>query len=197
MMCVFLCRCKSLILLETYTTNKSEDFKVPPFLEVQSEVTGDLDYSMFNLSKKLDSESFLASAPHDDPTKGKSEIGSEVYAIALEAETKDGVPSLPTGSVLDSTKDHSVKNETALEPSTKVVVDSLLNGRKNGYHCNDISRDQLTTLPLNKLDSCHSSAAVMSGMLSEDGGHIFLGDVADYERFAQLCRSGKTGAAVK
>ena len=190
---MWLCRCKGLILLETYTTNTSEDFKVPTFLEVQREVTGDLDYSMYNLSY-LDPEPSLASDPCDEPAEYRAETGPEENEASEAEREADDVPSLPTGSVLDLPKDRSVEEGSAPQPSAK-VVESLLNGRKNGYHCDVVARDQLT-LPLDKLDSCcHSSAAVMNGMLADDGGHIFLGDVADYERFAQLCRSGKSGAA--
>ncbi|KAK3084393.1 hypothetical protein FSP39_012821 [Pinctada imbricata] len=45
-------RCKGLILLETYTTLQGEDLKLPEFLEVEKEVTGNPSYSMFNLSLK-------------------------------------------------------------------------------------------------------------------------------------------------
>ena len=194
MIYVFSYRCKGLILLETYTTNKAEDFEVPPFLEVKHEVTGDLDYSMYNISKKLDPEPSLISAAHDDPTEGKSETDvEENTASEIETKVYDGVPSTSTSSVLGSTKDGRLKRRTASEPTMK-VVDALLNGKKNGYHF-DIARDQLTTLARSKLDICHSSA-VINDMLSEDG-HIFLSNVADYQRFAQLCRSGKSGAAVK
>ncbi|KAK7580122.1 hypothetical protein V9T40_000751 [Parthenolecanium corni] len=45
-------RCKGLILLETYTALTDENIsgKLPPFLNIDCEVTGNPDYSMFNLS---------------------------------------------------------------------------------------------------------------------------------------------------
>merc|ERR1711936_879640 len=45
-------RCKGLMLLETYTTLGKEQFKdrLPKFLNVDQEVTGDPAFSMFNLS---------------------------------------------------------------------------------------------------------------------------------------------------
>ena len=46
------CRCKGLILLETYTTLEGGALKLPDFLTVEKEVTGDPAYSMFNLSFK-------------------------------------------------------------------------------------------------------------------------------------------------
>lgn len=47
-------RCKGLILLETYTTLSSDDLyqRLPSFLTIVKEVTGDPRYSMFNLSLK-------------------------------------------------------------------------------------------------------------------------------------------------
>ncbi|XP_037950199.1 TRPL translocation defect protein 14-like [Teleopsis dalmanni] len=49
-------RCKGLILLETYSSLSGEAFKncMPKFLNIVKEVTGDPDYSMFNLSLKED-----------------------------------------------------------------------------------------------------------------------------------------------
>lgn len=44
-------RCDGLILLETYTTVKSSDVRLPPFLEITRDCTDDPDYSMFNLSR--------------------------------------------------------------------------------------------------------------------------------------------------
>jgi len=49
-------RCRGLILLETYTTLSREDFreKLPKFLGIDQEVTGDSAFSMFNLSLRED-----------------------------------------------------------------------------------------------------------------------------------------------
>ncbi|XP_055619556.1 TRPL translocation defect protein 14 isoform X4 [Toxorhynchites rutilus septentrionalis] len=49
-------RCKGLILLETYTSLSGDKLKeiLPEFLNIVKEVTGDPDYSMFNLSLKED-----------------------------------------------------------------------------------------------------------------------------------------------
>ena len=51
-LCVFVCRCKDLYLLETYTTDRSEDIKLPDFLDIYKEVTDDPEYSMSLLSLK-------------------------------------------------------------------------------------------------------------------------------------------------
>ena len=50
----FRCRCKGLILLETYSTLSGDELKnrLPEFLDISKEVTGDPRYSMFNLSLK-------------------------------------------------------------------------------------------------------------------------------------------------
>ena len=50
------CRCNGLILLETYTTAKSDLLteKLPPFLKIVKEVTCDPSYSMYNLSLKAE-----------------------------------------------------------------------------------------------------------------------------------------------
>ena len=45
-------RCEGLILLETYTTMKGEELKLPSFLDIDKEVTDDRGYSMYNLSKR-------------------------------------------------------------------------------------------------------------------------------------------------
>ena len=47
-------RCRGLILLESYTVDSSTEFvdKLPSFLNVLREVTGDPQYSMYNLALK-------------------------------------------------------------------------------------------------------------------------------------------------
>lgn len=45
-------RCKGLIILETYTTLKKEELKLPSFLDIEREVTDSKDFSMYTLSKK-------------------------------------------------------------------------------------------------------------------------------------------------
>lgn len=50
-------RCDGLVLLECFTTSSEEETreKLPPFLDIIKNVTGDPEYSMFNLSLKSDS----------------------------------------------------------------------------------------------------------------------------------------------
>jgi predicted ATPase len=45
-------RCRGLIILETYTTMKGNELKLPEFLEISAEITKDRSYSMYNLSMK-------------------------------------------------------------------------------------------------------------------------------------------------
>lgn len=40
------------MLLETYTALKGDDLPLPDFLEIEREVTGLTEYSMYNLSLK-------------------------------------------------------------------------------------------------------------------------------------------------
>lgn len=49
-------RCRGLIILETYTTLKGDDLKLPDFLNIVKEVTNDRQYSMYNLSRIDESE---------------------------------------------------------------------------------------------------------------------------------------------
>lgn len=49
---VYICRCRGLMLLETYTALSGNELKniLPQFLTIEKEVTNNPDYSMFNLS---------------------------------------------------------------------------------------------------------------------------------------------------
>jgi len=44
------CRCKGLMILETFTTLTGDDLPLPSFLEISREITGDRNYSMYHLS---------------------------------------------------------------------------------------------------------------------------------------------------
>ena len=46
------CRCRGLLILETFTTVLHEEIPLPPFLDVIKEITHDKDYSLYNLSRK-------------------------------------------------------------------------------------------------------------------------------------------------
>ena len=179
-----LCRCKSLILLETYTSNRAADFEVPPFLDVLREVTGDLTYSMYNLSKKLDPELPIPSSTSNDDSMQKTKTDVE-QNTASEPDTKvDGSNGhSSTSSVPDPATETLTDQQTTSDSSAK-VVGSLPNGVKNGYH-SDISRDQMAEL----VSMIHDTLA--------ENGHSFFGDVDDYERFASWCHSSKSFTAIK
>lgn len=44
-----------MIILETYTTQKGTELQLPDFLEVVTEITDDSTYSMYNLSRRVES----------------------------------------------------------------------------------------------------------------------------------------------
>ena len=90
-------RCRGLILLETYTSNRSEDFKVPPFLSVQQEVTGDTDYSMYSLSMKLDRQLPVPSALSKDQRETSSVDKSSKSELSA-SEVDDDTFVMPSGS---------------------------------------------------------------------------------------------------
>jgi hypothetical protein len=49
---LYMYRCNGLMILETYTTMRSGKLSLPDFLTIQQEVTGNPQYSMYNLSVK-------------------------------------------------------------------------------------------------------------------------------------------------
>ena len=72
---VFLCRCKGLMILETFTTLTGDDLQLPSFLEISREITGEPNYSMYCLSSK----------DYDLPTK-------PTKAVIPNGIAKDGIP---------------------------------------------------------------------------------------------------------
>ncbi|KPU75940.1 uncharacterized protein Dana_GF12764, isoform B [Drosophila ananassae] len=70
-------RCKGLVLLETYSSLTGDALKncMPKFLNIVKEVTGDPDYSMFNLSLKEDwstTKKFCRTATHGKQDQNES-----------------------------------------------------------------------------------------------------------------------------
>lgn len=74
-------RCKGLILLETYSSLSSNVLKstLPKFLHIVKEVTGDPNYSMFNLSLK---EDWSIAKEFCDQVHGKDKEGRNIYVNA-------------------------------------------------------------------------------------------------------------------
>ena len=67
------------MLLETYTTSSPEDLKsrLPPFLSIGPNVTGDAAFSMFNLSLKEDwvnNKKFCHRLSDDEDEASKSDV---------------------------------------------------------------------------------------------------------------------------
>jgi len=65
-----------LMLLETYSAMGAEELSLPPFLEIQKNITGDPRYSMYNLSRKdnkdtLESLTEFVGAPSEHITEEK------------------------------------------------------------------------------------------------------------------------------
>lgn len=65
-----------LMLLETYSAMSAEELSLPPFLEIQKNITGDPRYSMYNLSRKdnkdtLETLNEFVGAPSEPGTEEK------------------------------------------------------------------------------------------------------------------------------
>lgn len=100
-------RCDGLVLLETYSTMPSEQViaHLPPFLPLIKDVTGNPEYSMYNLSRKEDwtalssssantstsliketqserlvSPSIIADGLLDDPTRRRSSAANRILS---------------------------------------------------------------------------------------------------------------------
>merc|ERR1712123_126204 len=81
-------RCRGLMLLETYTTLSKEEFidRLPKFLNVDQEVTGDPAFSMFNLSLReewINSKKFChrLSDDEDDDQDATEEAHNRLEAV--------------------------------------------------------------------------------------------------------------------
>ena len=121
-------RCRGLILLETYTSNRADDFELPPFLDVQQEVTGDLDYSMYNLSKKLDPPPSITSTPDDNPTRDGPDAADSTM-LELDTKAYGCMKSMDPTLVCDRSVDQPeilAKEKSASELSPRDVDSELL-----------------------------------------------------------------------
>lgn len=101
-------RCRNLILLETYTSLKGEDLKLPDFLSIVREVTEDPYYSMYNLSRKDDClDKRRMSESHVGEKKDRLKIvvsrgnrrRSESQADEQLVEVDDSPPTSPVGKL--------------------------------------------------------------------------------------------------
>lgn len=86
-------RCKGLILLETYSSLKSDVLKssLPKFLHLVKEVTGDPNYSMFNLSLKEDWSIAKEFCDHVHGKEKNSRYSSNVNATTRPQKVEEQV----------------------------------------------------------------------------------------------------------
>lgn len=89
-------RCKGLMLLETYTTLTPEELleRLPTFLFIDQEVTGDPAFSMFNLSLKeewINNKKFChrLSDDEDDDDEATQEAQDRLQAVHRKASVAD------------------------------------------------------------------------------------------------------------
>lgn len=114
------------MILETFTT-KSDRLQLPDFLDVEKEITSNSEYSMFNLSRKLDAP------PHKPQEKSKSpiqfekiDVGSGAKLINIGTPITDGVAGLPSDltravSVVENGNGHHSKDAAKVRSVSEVV----------------------------------------------------------------------------
>ncbi|CAG0884078.1 unnamed protein product [Cyprideis torosa] len=111
-------RCVGLIFLETYTTRTSEELigLLPDFLEIEKEVTGDPQYSMFNLSLRepwKNNKSFCRTLTVDDD--------DECDPTAPEPST-NGIPEDPVSAKKSSLDMAKKLGQSSSQADKKTVV---------------------------------------------------------------------------
>jgi len=81
-------RCQGLMLLETCTTLRDQEIaaKLPPFLQVKKNVTGDPAFSMYNLSIRTEWEESAEQFCHKLSSDDESEDESVVYDVRKALE---------------------------------------------------------------------------------------------------------------
>ncbi|XP_054008953.1 TRPL translocation defect protein 14 isoform X2 [Hylaeus anthracinus] len=111
-------RCRGLMLLETYTALSGDELKniLPQFLTIEKEVTGNPDYSMFNLSLR---EEWNNTNKYCHNLHGLAESGS--------TESKN----IDTSEARDNASARKQVNGIA---SRVNGVDKVVNGVQNGVH---------------------------------------------------------------
>jgi len=81
-------RCRGLILLETFTTNKDEEVTnfLPPFIKIKKNVTGDPAFSMYNLSLSTEWTESVNQFCHRLSSDDESEEEQQVYDVKKAQE---------------------------------------------------------------------------------------------------------------
>ena len=221
--CVFLLyRCRGLILLETYTSNRADDFELPPFLDISREVTGDLDYSMYNLSKKHEQPPSIPSTP----TKDRLDAAGVEYDASskLEASSKVDMEADGHGNSLSSSlvqdrlmnRPEMHAKEKELSPnhlSSDALVHDLVEVKPSETVFKPMTLSELNAkvvVDSSMKNGCHCdigrdqmASLTLSKLDAAHGSTVRNGSLSenghiifdDYERFAKLCLGGKSGAA--
>lgn len=101
--------CENLMILETYTTNTDKKMPLPPFLTIEKEITGNKQYSMFQLSVKEESgesqETNVQVIPRCQSTSMPKSVNSFASLNGIQAESgrkrspsdSSGISSSPRG----------------------------------------------------------------------------------------------------
>ncbi|XP_076161711.1 TRPL translocation defect 14 isoform X2 [Ptiloglossa arizonensis] len=119
-------RCRGLMLLETYTALLGDELKniLPLFLTIEKEVTGNPDYSMFNLSLR---EEWNNTNKYCHNLHGLAESGSTESKNIVFSEVRDNASSAEkqVNGVASRIKDGEIGING---------VDKVVNGVQNGVH---------------------------------------------------------------
>ncbi|XP_076161717.1 TRPL translocation defect 14 isoform X5 [Ptiloglossa arizonensis] len=124
-------RCRGLMLLETYTALLGDELKniLPLFLTIEKEVTGNPDYSMFNLSlrEEWNNTNKYCHNLHDYTLAGLAESGSTESKNIVFSEVRDNASSAEkqVNGVASRIKDGEIGING---------VDKVVNGVQNGVH---------------------------------------------------------------
>ncbi|XP_033353439.1 TRPL translocation defect protein 14 isoform X5 [Bombus vosnesenskii] len=123
-------RCRGLMLLETYTALSGDELKniLPQFLTIEKEVTGNPDYSMFNLSlrEEWNNTNKFCHNLQDYALAGLTESGSTETKSTCSSEAKD-TSVKKTVNGLDCCRVNGV--DVVINS-----VDKVVNGVQNGVY---------------------------------------------------------------
>ncbi|XP_076232041.1 TRPL translocation defect 14 isoform X2 [Calliopsis andreniformis] len=134
-------RCRGLMLLETYTALTGDELKniLPQFLTIEKEVTGNPDYSMFNLSLR---EEWNSTNKYCHNLHGLAESGS--------AESK-GLDSSDAKDVSAKKRVNGVESRVNGIEVDVNGADKIVNGVKNGVH--DVANGSAKCVERNSIKS--------------------------------------------
>nr|XP_034182173.1 TRPL translocation defect protein 14 isoform X4 [Osmia lignaria] len=126
-------RCRGLMLLETYTALTGDELKniLPQFLTIEKEVTGNPDYSMFNLSlrEEWNNTNKYCHNLHDYALAGLTESGSKDNKKINTSEARDTLAKKHV-----NVASNGVGSRVNGVNVTINGVDKVVNGIQNGVH---------------------------------------------------------------